>query len=213
VKAFVNDGRSRYYGVEGLLRFSISSRWTLQGHYSFIVGRDLDPNRPARRLPPQMGSSTLRYTPTGRRPWFEISLTAAGAQRLLSGGDIDDERIGASLRRRDIQDFFTGSRVAPYLNGAVFTPTGETLAQLQNRVLPIGVFVNGVRVVNDTTRVPLYLSTAGWCTLNARSGFSLGERWQVIAALENLLDRNYRFHGSGFDAPGISAYLSLAYRF
>ena len=215
VKAFVNDGRARYYGVETLARYVIARPWALEANYSYILGRELNPNRYIRRLPPQMGSATLRYTPSGRRPWFELSLAAAGTQERLSGGDRDDERIGASFRRRDIADFFNGTRVASYVDPATgaFRPTGESLAQIQNRVLPIGAEINGVRVIDDNTRVPLYLSTAGWATVNVRSGIPLSERWQAMAALENVLDQNYRFHGSGVDAPGITAYVSLRYRF
>lgn len=202
VKAFVNDGRSRYYGTESLLRIAISPRWMLNANYAFLVGRDLDPNRSIRRLPPQMGAAFLRYT-AQRRYWFEIGGTAAGAQRRLSGGDIDDERIGASRRRQDIADFFNGSRVSPLLDSAGrFTPTGETLRQIQDRVLP---------GVADAIRVPLYASTAGWFSAAIRAGIPLGERLTLHAALENAFDRQYRVHGSGIDAPGRNAYLGVRY--
>lgn len=205
VKAFVNDGASRYYGIEAQTRYLFTSRMSLEGNYSFILGRDLNPNRNIRRLPPQSGTITLRHTPGGRRPWWEVSMTTTGAQTRLSGGDVDDERIGASYRRSDIASFFRGSRVAPYLDtNGVFRPTGETLLQIQNRVLP---------GLADTVRVPLYGSTAGWATVAIRSGIPIGERWQAMGALENLLDRNYRMHGSGIDSPGFNAYLSLSYRF
>ena len=213
VKSFVNDGRSRYYGFETFGRYRISGHWAAQANYSYILGRELDPNRNVRRLPPVMGSATLRYTPSRRRAWFEVSLAAAGEQSRLSGGDIDDERIGGSYRRRDIADFFQGSLVSPYISNGVFGPTGETLTEIQNRVAPIGSVINGVRVVDDSSRVPLYLSTGRWITLNVRSGIPVGERWSVLAAIENLLDRNYRFHGSGVDAPGVSAYVGLTFRF
>ena len=62
-------------------------------------------------------------------------------------------------------------------------------------------------------RVPLYRSTAGWITAAIRAGMPIGERWLASAAVENLLDRNFRVHGSGIDSPGINAYLSLSYRF
>jgi outer membrane receptor protein involved in Fe transport len=213
VKSFVNDGQSRYYGLESLAVYTLARDWALEANYTYLLGRDLNPNRNIRRLPPQMGSATLRYMPSRRRPWWEVSLAMAGKQSRLSGGDRDDERIGASFRRRDIQDFFQGSRVAPYLANGLFTPTNETLLQIQNRVLPLGTVVNGVTIADDNTRAPLYLSTAGWATLNVRAGLPLGEQWQIRAALENLLDRNYRFHGSGVDAPGINAYLSIGFRF
>ncbi|MBN8733720.1 MAG: TonB-dependent receptor [Acidobacteria bacterium] len=204
VKSFVNDGRSRYYGTESLARYQFNPRWSLEANYTFLVGRDLDPNRNIRRLPPQSGTLALRHVPTGRRPWWELTLTATGAQSRLSGGDRDDERIGASRSRNDITAFFNGSRVAPYLNNGVFTPTGETLAQIQNRLLP---------TVAATTRLPLYLDTAAWTTLNLRAGYPLNERLHAHAAFENILDENYRTHGSGMDAPGRSLYLGLQYRF
>jgi outer membrane receptor protein involved in Fe transport len=131
-------------------------------------------------------------------------MTATGAQSRLSGGDVDDERIGASIRRADIASFFRGTRVSQYLDNGVFRPTGETLLQIQNRVLP---------GLNDTTRVPLYTSTAGWTTVAVRSGIPVGERWQLMGAIENLMDRNYRVHGSGIDSPGFNVYLNLSYRF
>jgi len=204
VKAFVNDGASRYYGMESQSRYLFSRSLTLEANYSYIVGRDLSPNRNIRRLPPQSGTVTVRHTPGGRRPWVEVSMTATGAQNRLSGGDVDDERIGASFRRADIASFFRGTRVSQYLDNGVFRPTGESLLQIQNRVLP---------GLSDTVRVPLYRSTAGWTAVALRSGMPIGERWQLMGAVENLLDRNYRMHGSGIDSAGFNVYLSISYRF
>lgn len=209
LKAFVNDGRSRYYGIEAqwtsasLARIG-SGTLSLEASYFYILGRDLNPNRNIRRLPPQQGNVRLRYSRT--RYWFETSATAAGAQSRLSGGDIDDERIGASRSRSDVAAFFNGSRIAPFLtSGGVFGPTGETLAQIQDRVLP------GVTAL--TARVPLYFATAGWWTWNLNAGYRIGEHVTWNAALLNLLDRNYRVHGSGIDGPGINAYTSLRFTF
>ncbi|MBL8215318.1 MAG: TonB-dependent receptor [Bryobacterales bacterium] len=209
VKAFVNDGQTRYYGLEWLGRWTVNRYWTAESNYSFIVGRDLNPNRNVRRLPPQMGNVSLRYS---RRWWMEVRAMAAGAQTRLSGGDIDDERIGASRRRSDIAAFFNGALVAPYVSGGRFTPTGETLAEIQNRVLPIGSTINGVRIADDASRAPMYLSTAGWVTLNVSAGMPIGERWSVGGGIQNLTDRNYRVHGSGMDSPGISVFGSLGFR-
>ncbi len=215
VKAFVNDGQSRYYGVETMGRVLITSRLVIEGNYSYILGRDLFPNRNIRRLPPPIGAVQVRYTPSRRRPWMEVSMTAAGEQSRLSGGDRDDERIGASFRRADIASFFGGSRVVALTERAkgVFQPTGETLLQIQNRVLPIGATINGVRVVDDNSRVPLMLSTARWAAIGVRSGFPLSERWQLNVGIENILDKNYRYHGSGVDAPGVNAWIGVRLAF
>jgi hemoglobin/transferrin/lactoferrin receptor protein len=214
VKAFVNDGRSRYYGLELPARYLVNDRWTVEANYAYILGRELNPNRNVRRLPPQTGSATLRRVWPGKGAWFEVSVTAAGKQERLSGGDSDDERIGASFRRRDIADFFNGGRVARYLDSGLFVPTGETLQQIQDRVLPIGGTVNGALVVDDNTRVPLYLSTAGWAILGVRAGIRAGESGcRMTVGVENLLDHNYRHHGSGIDAPGVTAYMRVSYSF
>jgi hemoglobin/transferrin/lactoferrin receptor protein len=204
VKAFVNDGASRYYGIEALLESRLNSRWSVAANYSYIRGRDLFPNRNIRRLPPQMGAFRIRYSLPGRRPWVETSVETAGRQDRLSGGDRDDERIGASFRRADIASFYRGSRAVA---------VNESLLSIQNRVLPVGATINGVRVVDDNTRVPLYLTTAGWAAFHLRSGIPLTERLDLIAALENLLDMNYRLHGSGIDSPGRNLFVRLRWRF
>ena len=50
--------------------------------------------------------------------------------------------------------------------------------------------------------------TPAWWTLNARMGL-LTERMALTLALENLRDVRYRYHGSGFDASGVHALLTL----
>jgi outer membrane receptor protein involved in Fe transport len=212
VKAFVNDGRQRYWGFESMGRWRVSSAWSVDAQYSFLVGRELDPNRPVRRLPPQHGSVSVRYTPGAGRFWLETGVYAAGAQQRLSGGDIGDERIGAQRSRRDIADFFRGARVASYLGtGAdgrwgtgddLFTPSGQSLLEIQDRVLPLGAVIHGVLVADDNTRVPLFLDTAGYLATDLSGGFRLSETMSLSAGLSNLLDRNYRVHGSGVDAAG-----------
>lgn len=47
--------------------------------------------------------------------------------------------------------------------------------------------------------------TDGWTTLSLRAGTPLTEELQLRLALENILDARYRYHGSGFDAPGRNA--------
>jgi len=164
-------------------------------NYSFLLGRDLDPNRNIRRLPPQQGATRLRYNAT--KFWAETQLAVSGAQDRLSGGDRDDERIGASRRRQDIADFYNSARGAQ-VRGA------ETLLQIQNRVLP---------GLADSVRVTLFNSTAGWASGDFPAGLPLTEKVSVEAAWTNIADRNYRIHGSGIDSPGRSAHVQLRWRF
>ncbi len=205
VKAFVNDGRSRYYGGEVLSEWKPSTSWSVRANYSYLYGRVLDPNRPVRRLPPQQGMASVMYAPASRPFWVEAAVVCAGAQTRLSGGDFDDERIGASRSRNDIAAFFSGAVASDYIRDGVFMPTAETLPAIQARVLP--------GVTSDSMRVPLYWSTAGWATLDLRGGWRLSERTTLYVGINNVLDRNYRVHGSGVDAPGVNPYVRLRWMF
>jgi outer membrane receptor protein involved in Fe transport len=94
----------------------------------------------------------------------------------------------------------------------VFAPTNETVAQIRDRVLPIGATIHGVTVVSDATRVPLYLATPSFVTINLGAGLVITPKVRVDLALMNALDRNYRVHGSGVDAPGASVFVRLNVR-
>ena len=219
VKAFVNEGRARYYGLDALFRHSISTRWSAEANYSYLVGHDLNPTRFVRRLPPQQGFVAVRYQPMKRLSWIEASASLSGEQERLSGGDVTDERIGGARRRTDISDFFQGGLISPYIlpgsdgllgtSDFLFGPTGETAAQIRDRVLPLGATINGVRVLDDSTRVPLYTSTPGFVSVNVRAGLRVADHFHFTLGLMNAFDRNYRIHGSGVDAPGRSVFVGL----
>jgi iron complex outermembrane receptor protein/hemoglobin/transferrin/lactoferrin receptor protein len=220
VKAFVNDGRARYRGLDALFSYRFSTRWSAEGNYSNLSGHDLNPTRLVRRLPPQQGFLALRYQPASFISWIEASAYVSGAQERLSGGDLTDERIGAGRRRSDITDLFRGGLISPWiLPGSdgrlgtaddIFAPTSETLAQIRDRVLPVGATINGVTIVDDNTRVPLYTRTEPFASLNIRAGLAPRENLRVTLALMNVLDRNYRIHGSGVDAPGLNFYVAVS---
>jgi len=53
--------------------------------------------------------------------------------------------------------------------------------------------------------------TPGWLTLNLAASWHSAEHWQATAGIENILDKNYRLHGSGIDAKGRSLVVSLRY--
>ena len=62
-------------------------------------------------------------------------------------------------------------------------------------------------------RAPLFWATPGYGTLNLRGGYRLSERSEVTVILENLLDRNYRVHGSGVDGSGVNLQVGYSFRF
>jgi len=53
--------------------------------------------------------------------------------------------------------------------------------------------------------------TPGWVTANIAATWQAGERWLASASVENILDKQYRLHGSGIDATGRNLLLSLRY--
>lgn len=55
--------------------------------------------------------------------------------------------------------------------------------------------------------------TPAWQTLNLRCGLNLSAALQLQAALENILDLNYRYFASGLSAPGRNFSLTLRSRF
>jgi len=60
----------------------------------------------------------------------------------------------------------------------------------------------------DDPRIP-ESGTPGWITLNLRGGFPLWDRLGIRLAIENILDLNYREHGSGINGPGQNFIISL----
>jgi outer membrane receptor protein involved in Fe transport len=225
----VNAGDVRIYGLETAVEFRPSTAWTIRGHFFYLRGRDKQaaplpppvpgvisirkaPDAPEIEggLPPATGFLSLRYDPPGQRYWIEAYSHVVSYQDRLSSIELADQRIGATRSRSSIAAFFNNGARARGLTGPgpdgrfgteddVLLATGETLAQVQDRVLGPGI-----------TSAPFFLRTPGYGTLNLRGGYRLGDHSEIIFILENILDRNYRTHGSGVDAPGVN--LSVHYR-
>ena len=80
--------------------------------------------------------------------------------------------------------------------------TGETLAQIQLRVLgPAGL------------PLPLYDAVPGYVTFNVRGGIRFGERHELLVDFENIADRNYRGISWGLDGAGRGLFLKYNARF
>ena len=97
--------------------------------------------------------------------------------------------------------------------GGILVATGETLAQVQNRLLPIGSVVNGILVVDNNTAVPLFTSIPGYGLINLRGGFRFNENHEISADFENIADKSHRAPGWGIDGPGRSITIRYQYRF
>lgn len=223
----VNVGEARIYGIETSARINIKDGLILSGNFFYLRGKDKNPNlfqQPApgeiliRKapdapdlpggLPPANGFLSLRYEPAGKHYWVEAYSNLASFQDRLSSVDLADSHIGATRTRTGIITFFSSFGVLSGLVGKradgqqVLLATGETVQQIADRVLGQGI-----------NKAPFSLSTPGYATFNLRGGFQLGERSTITIILENLLDKNYRIHGSGVDAPGRNLIVRYSWRF
>lgn len=205
VRANFDD--ARLYGFEHTLNWNITPHWSASTVGTYIHAEDERTG-----LPPNIEGGTpapdlylkVRYSSGNGRWWIEPYVHAADRQDRLSTLDLEDRRTGATRSRSNIGNFFNrGATVRGFVDpGPDSTPgtaddflraTGETLAEIQDRVLGVGV--------NDA---PLYTAVPGYVTFNVRGGISFGERrhHQLIADFQNIGDRNYRGISWGMDAPG-----------
>lgn len=202
-----NFDEARLWGVEHRSEVTLNSSWKFGGLFTYIHAEDRRTG-----LPPNIEGGTpapdgwlhLRYTSPRGRWWVEPYTHLAGRQDRLSSLDLEDRRTGALRTRGQIQNFFLrGATVRGYIGAGpdtffgtpddVLLATGETLAQVQDRVLGVGV-----------DSAPLYTAVPGYATFNLRGGVRLAERQTLMLDFSNIGDRNYRSISWGVDAPGRS---------
>ncbi|MCA1591540.1 MAG: TonB-dependent receptor [Acidobacteria bacterium] len=219
---------ARIYGTELAFNAPLSRDFSFGSNFTYIYAKDkatgLPPNIEG-GTPPPTGFVRLRYEPTGKRFWVEFYSTLANRQTRLSSLDLSDRRIGATRSRDDIRDFFRrGACVRGLVNPGpdgrcgtgdetVLISTGETLAQVQNRLLPIGATINGVTVVSNSTGVPLFTAIPGYGLINLRGAVRFGENSELFLDFQNIADRSYRGLSWGIDGPGRSITARYRYRF
>jgi hemoglobin/transferrin/lactoferrin receptor protein len=198
-----NFDNARIWGIEHALQAMFGPAVTLRTAFTYIravdTGTDLPPNIEGGTPAPDF-FVTVRWAPS-RRFWVEPYAHAAARQTHLSTLDLGDRRIGAGRTRTSIRSFFLNGATARGWVGAgsdaalgtaddVLLATGETLAQIQDRVLGPGV--------NSSSLFP---EIPGYVTGGIRAGLRFGPH-EVIVDAENLNDRNYRGVSWGVDAPG-----------
>ncbi len=204
---------ARIWGVEHTLDVPFNRNWTFAENFTYIRAKDkangLPPNIEG-GTPPAMGFLRLRYEPSGKRYWVEGYSSLAGRQGRLSSLDLGDRRTGATRSRTNIQDFFRrGACVRGLVNPGpdgrcgtgdetVLIPTGETLLQVQNRVL------------GSATSAPLFDHIPGYALFNVRGGYRF-EKSEISFDFENITDQNYRGLAWGIEGPGRS--ITGRYRF
>lgn len=198
----VNIDRARVRGVEMDAHARVTSGWIAGAYFSLSNGRELPSDAFMRRMPPAMGGFTLKWEPEMRSWWIEGVGTFARTQTRLAGGDLSDARIGARRTRAQITSFFNGTAaVLGLVQNGVLVETGETLAQVLTRLVGTGA------------NSQLYTETPGFFVLGLRGGTRIGTNFDVSVLADNLTDKNYRWHGSGVDAPGFNVQARVRYRF
>lgn len=198
----VNIDRARVRGVEMDAHARVTTGWIAGAYFSTSNGRELPSDAFMRRMPPPMGGFTLKWEPEQRSWWIEGVGTFARTQTRLAGGDLSDARIGARRTRAQITSFFNGTAaVLGLVQNGVLVETGETLPQVLTRL--VGTAANS----------QLFKETPGFFVLGLRGGTRIGTNMDVSVLADNLTDKNYRWHGSGVDAPGFNVQARVRYRF
>jgi hemoglobin/transferrin/lactoferrin receptor protein len=207
-----NYGDARIYGFEHTLTWKMSSAWQLQTEFTFLHAADRATGAPPNiegGTPAPDGYLKVRYMRSASRWWVEGYLHAAARQTRLSTLDLEDRRTGATRTKTNIKNFFYNGAtargwVSPGPDGMAgnaddtLLATGETLAQVQNRVL------------GTAESAPLYTDVRGYVTIGVRGGIRIGGRSELMVDFENMTDKNYRGIAWGIDAPGRN--LSIMWR-
>ena len=221
----VNFDDARLNGVELNGRARFTDRLTGNANFTYIRAYSLLNGLPPEiegGIPPATAFVSLRYQPRSRF-YIEGYSTMTGRQNRLSSLDLADRRTGAARSRANIQNFFRrgacvrGLTTVPAAGcgnaGGTLIATGETQAQVQNRLLPIGATINGVRVVNNDTLVPLFPYLPGYGLVGVRGAIKFGEKSEVFIDFENIFDKSYRGISWGIDGAGRGVTLRYRYEF
>src|SRR5829696_3079109 len=221
----VNFDDARFNGVELNGRARLTDRWSTNANFTYIRAYSLLNGLPPEiegGIPPATAFVSLRYQPRSRF-YVEGYSTMAGRQNRLSSLDLLDRRTGAARSRANIQNFFRRGACVRGLTtvpvggcgnaGGILIPTGETLLQVQNRLLPIGATINGVRVVDNNTLVPLFPHLPGYGLVGVRGSIKFAERSELFVDFENIFDKSYRGISWGIDGAGRGVTLRYRYEF
>jgi outer membrane receptor protein involved in Fe transport len=211
----VNYGDARITGFEHQMDWSITRRLSVGTVLTLLHAKDT-----ATGFAPNIEGGTpgpdfylkLRYASASGRCWVEPILHVVGEQTRLSTLDLEDRRTGATRTRSNIRNFFYNGATArgwvtAGADGAagnaddILTVTGETLAQVQSRVL------------GAADSAPLFTKVHGYTTAAVRAGLRFGSQHELMFELENATDRNYRGIAWGLDAPGRGLSVSYTTRF
>ena len=199
-----NFDNARSWGFEHQGRYQLSSSLSLRTVFTYYHVEDtrtgLAPNIEGGTPAPD-GYLMLQYAHAGGKWWVQPYLHAAAEQSQLSTLDLGDRRTAGPRTRNNMRAFFLNGATNRGWVGAgpdgvvgsgddVLKATGETIAQIQDRVLGVGVN-SGV----------LFAAIPSYVTVGVRGGLRFGAH-QILIDASNLSDENYRGISWGIDAPG-----------
>ncbi len=221
----VNYDAARFNGVEFNSQARLSDQFSAKANLTYIRAHSLLNGLPPNiegGVPNAAANFSLRYQPHARF-YLEVYSTLTGRQRRLSSLDLSDRRTGAARSRGAIQNFFRRGACVRGLTtpgaggcntaGGILIPTGETLTQVQNRLLPLGATINGVTIVDNNSNVPLFTAVPGYGLVGLRGAVRLSERSEFLFDLENIGDKQYRGISWGVDGAGHGLTLRYRYKF
>jgi hemoglobin/transferrin/lactoferrin receptor protein len=210
-----NFDEARVWGIEHSAQARLGSQVTLNTAFTYLHARDTTTDLPPNiegGTPAPVGYVTVRWTSKSVRWWVEPYSGFAWKQSNLSTLDLGDRRTGSGRSRASIQAFFNngarargwigpGADNAPGTADDVLIATGETLAQVQNRVLGVGV--------NSSS---LFTAVPAYAMIGVRAGFRVRPH-EIVVDAENITDENYRGISWGVDAPGFGVAVKYIVRF
>jgi len=210
-----NFDQARIWGIEHTAQAMFGRSLSLHTAFTYLHARDTTTDLPPNiegGTPAPDAFITLRWTSANGRWWVEPYTHFAWEQSNLSTLDLGDRRTGGGRSRGNIAAFFTnGARARGWIgpgadNAAgtaddVLIATGETVTQVQNRVLGVGV-----------NSAPLYTAVPGYATFGVRAGLRQAPH-EVVVDVENLNDENYRGISWGIDAPGFGVSIKYLVKF
>jgi hemoglobin/transferrin/lactoferrin receptor protein len=200
-----NLGGARVYGLEHQVEAKLTAEFFAAGNLTWGYAEDkrtgLAPDIEG-GTPPLTVNLRLRWAPAGKRYWIEAYSTLADRQDRLSSLALSDRRTGAARSRSNIANFFNnGARVRGLVGAGVLLPTGETLAQVQSRVL------------GAASSAPMFTAIPGYAVHGVRAGYQLAETSRLYLDFGNIFDQRYRGVSWGIDGAGRSITVRYWYQF
>ena len=163
---------------------------------------------------------TGAVTPDGRDIVQAVNAAETSIRGVEAGADV---RINDFLSMRAVLNYTRGEQQATGANTEPadrIPPFNGNLSLIYDnggdyRIESWLKFASGqdrlsARDVRDTRIDPL--GTPGWAVTGARVQREFKDHWRFSVTVDNLLDKRYRVHGSGLDAPGHNLMIGLGYK-